>query len=387
MAETVRVGLAGMGAAGSRIFDVIPKVPEVRLTAVADTRAAARDQARARYGVECFESLDDMARSDAVDAIYVATPSPLHFEHALTALEHGKHVMVTKPLSLRLDHCETLIAAADANKRQLMVADTRSFNPPIRKMRQIISSGELGQVFQISIWHYSPWLVQPRDPHELDSGEGGGVCFRQAPHLVDIARLIGGGMARSVRANVGRHDPKNPTEGDYSAFLDFENGATAGISYNGYGYFDSAELTWAFGAPGERPVPGGGGRMWREAIAGGVTKDDKRARIVGPGQERNEGGFPYFGLILVSCERGDMRQSAGGVAVYDANGVREVSCPAWGGSMKVELEDLCRAIRENKRVPQDGRWGMATLEACLQMLDSSREHREMPLTHQAPSPF
>jgi phthalate 4,5-cis-dihydrodiol dehydrogenase len=387
MAGTLRVGLAGIGAAGSRIFDSIPKVPQAKLTAVADPRSAAREQAQSKYGVEAFESLDDMARSNAVDAIYIATPSPLHFPHALTALEHGKHVMVTKPLSLRLDHCETLIAAADANKRQLMVADTRSFNPPIRKMREIISAGELGEVFQISIWHYSPWLVQPRDPHELDSSEGGGVCFRQAPHLVDMARLIGGGRARSVRANVGRHDPNNPTEGDYTAFLDFENGATASISYNGYGYFDSSELTWAFGAGGERPVPGGGGRIWRQAMAGGITKDDKRERAVGPAQERSDGGFPYFGLFLVSCERGDMRQSTGGVAVYGASGVREVPCPAWGGSMKVELEDLCQAIAAGKPVPQDGRWGMATLEVCLQMLESSREHREMPLMHQVPSPF
>jgi phthalate 4,5-cis-dihydrodiol dehydrogenase len=151
-----------------------------------------------------------MATSNTVDAIYVATPSPMHFEHALTALEHGKHVMVTKPLALTLEHCQRLIDAAETNKRQLMVADTRSFNPPVRRMRQIISSGELGRVIQVNIWHYSPWLVQPRDPHELDSDEGGGVLFRQAPHLVDIARLLAGGMTRSVRATVGRYDPKNP---------------------------------------------------------------------------------------------------------------------------------------------------------------------------------
>lgn len=387
MTTTVRVGLAGIGAAGSRIFDVVPKVPEVSLAAVADTRPEALDRAREKYGVEGFDSLEAMARSDKVDAIYIATPSPLHFPHALTALEHGKHVLVTKPLALQLDHCEKLIAAADANKRQLMVADTRSLNPPIRKMRQIVSGGELGLPIQINIWHYSPWLVQPRDPHELDSREGGGVCFRQAPHLLDMARLIGGGVVRSVRATVGRHDPKNPTEGDYSAFLDFDNGATGSIAYNGYGFFDSSELTWAFGDGAERPRPGGGGRAWREAMADGVTKDDKRSRTAVQNRESAGRGFPYFGLVLVSCERGDMRQSAGGVTVYDETGVREVSCPAWGGSMKVELEDLCQAIREHKRVPHDGRWGMATLEACLAIMDSSRDHREIPLTHQVPSPF
>ncbi|HTE83283.1 MAG TPA: gfo/Idh/MocA family oxidoreductase, partial [Dehalococcoidia bacterium] len=132
---------------------------------------------------------------------------------------------------------------------------------------------------------------------------------------------------------------------------------------------------------------GGGGAAWREAMAAGATKDDKRSRTAVQNRQSADQGFPYFGLILVSCERGDMRQSPGGVAVYDANGMREVECPAWGGSMKVELEDLCEAIRENKPVPHDGRWGMATLEVCLAMLDSSREHREIPLRHQIASPF
>ena len=82
-----------------------------------------------------------------------------------------------------------------------------------------------------------------------------------------------------------------------------------------------------------------------------------------------------------------MRQSAGGVSIYDANGMREVASPAWGGSMKVELEDLCGSIWDNRPVPHDGRWGMATLEACLAIMDSSRERREILLANQVPSPF
>jgi phthalate 4,5-cis-dihydrodiol dehydrogenase len=385
MAEVIRVGLAGAGAAGSRIFDSIGRVPTARLTAVADMRSDVLDTLGARYGVECFDSIEAMAQRSTVDAIYVATPSPLHFNHALTAIEHGKHVMVTKPLALRLDHCQTLVEAAEANGVRLMVADTRSFNPPIRKMRQIIGEGRLGAVIQVSIWHYSPWLVQPRDAHELDSSEGGGVCFRQAPHLVDIARLVAGGLTRTVRASVGRHDPKNPTEGNYTAFLHFENGASAGITYNGYGFFDSSELTWAFGDGDAQPRPGQGGDLWRTAIAEGATKEDKRSRRVG--RDRSGDGFPYFGLIVVSCERGDLRQSRGGVAVYDDAGMREVACPAWGGSMKVELEDLSRAVNEGTPVPHDGRWGMATLEVCLAMLESSSKRQEIGLEHQIASPF
>ena len=89
---------------------------------------------------------------------------------------------------------------------------------------------------------YSPWLLRPREPGEIISELGGGVCYRQAPHQVDIARLLGGGLVHSVRAHAGRWSMENSTEGNYSALLQFDGGVTATLIYDGYGCFDDREL-------------------------------------------------------------------------------------------------------------------------------------------------
>jgi phthalate 4,5-cis-dihydrodiol dehydrogenase len=387
-AVSLRLGLAGLGTAGRSVAHAIEKVPGYVFAAGADNRKEALEQYRAKHGIDVFDSVAEMCRSKDVDVVYVATPNPLHAEHAIIAAEHGKHVIVEKPMAITLDECDRVIAAAEKNRVKLMVAHTRSLNPPIRKMREIISSGRLGRVIQINTWRYAPWLLRPRLPVELDTRLGGGVCYRQAPHQVDIVRLLGGGLVKSVKAVAGRWDPKNAAEGNYSAFLEFENHTAATLVYNGYGYFDDAELTHAANAEGNKL--GAGQKLRKAAQEGLLTKEDSRSGLAFQIEGRNEGsgaGQPFFGLTLVSCEKGDLRQSRDGIFIYGENGVGEVPCPEWKGPLAVELEEFRKAVAADSAAPHDGRWGKATLEVCLAILQSSQERREIQLSHQVPSPY
>ena len=294
-------------------------------------------------------------------------------------------------MALTLADCDRMIAAAERNQVKLMVAHTRSFNEPIRKMREIISSNRLGRVTQVHTLHYSPWLLRPREPVEIDSALGGGVCYRQAPHQVDIARLLGGGMVRSVRALAGRWSAENSTEGNYSALLDFAGGVTATLVYDGYGYFDIRELIDG-GVVGSAQQLGPGQRLRQARAAGKLNKDTSRSGAAfeierGSGDTAKRPRQPFFGLTLVSCERGALRQSSEGVFVYDERGRTEVTCTEWLGPLRVELGDFHKAVTENRPVPHDGRWGKATLEVCLAILQSSRDGREQFLEHQVASPY
>ena len=216
-----------------------------------------------------------MCELKELDVVYVATPNPFHAEHAITALEHGKHVMVEKPMALTLEDCDRMIATAEKNHVKLMVAHTRSFNPPIRKMREIINSGQLGRVTQVHTIRYSPWLLRPREAAEINTDLGGGVCYRQAPHQVDIVRLLGGGLVRSVRAHAGRWSAENNTEGNYSALLEFDGGVTATLIYDGYGYFDDRELIEGDVFSGAKQT--GPGQRLRIARAEGKLNKDTSA--------------------------------------------------------------------------------------------------------------
>jgi len=284
-----------------------------------------------------------------------------------------------------------MIAAAERNRVKLMVAHTRSWNAPIRKMREIISSGRLGRVTQVHTLRYSPWLLRPREPVEIDTALGGGVCYRQAPHQVDIARLLGGGLVESVRAHAGRWSPENDTEGNYSALLQFAGGVTATLIYDGYGYFDDRELIEGdvFGS-GRQSSPGQ--RLRQARAAGKLDKNTSRSGAAfdierGDGDTGKRPRQPFFGITLVSCERGALRQSSDGVFLYDAQGRSEVPCQRWDGPLKVELDEFHRSITESRPMPHDGKWGKATLEVCLAILQSSRDQSEVRLYHQVGSPY
>jgi phthalate 4,5-cis-dihydrodiol dehydrogenase len=245
-----------------------------------------------------------------------------------------------------------------------------------------VHSGRLGPVIQISTWNFNDWLQRPRLASEVDTDLGGGVCFRQGPHQVDIVRHLGGGLVKSVRAATGRADANFATEGDYTAFLEFADGARATLVFNGYGFFDSAELTWGIGE---------GGKRIRETDRG-----TRKSRLAGPVDQLTKYGNPrtteeqaarertdqsFFGLTIVACERGVIRQSPGGVYVYAQGGREEIACaPDEGRS--AELRELHQAVAQDRPAFPDGRWGKATLEVCIAMLQSSNERREIALEHQ-----
>ena len=94
----------------------------------------------------------------------------------------------------------------------------------------------------------------------------------------------------------------------------------------------------------------------------------------------------FFGLLVVSCERGDIRQSPDGLYVYTEKGREEVLMTE--RELRAgEIQALVDAVRESRPSFPDVRWGRATLEACIAMIESGREHKEIIMKHQVPSPL
>jgi phthalate 4,5-cis-dihydrodiol dehydrogenase len=253
-------------------------------------------------------------------------------------------------------------------------------------MRQVIASGRLGRVVQIQAMNSNDWLQRPRLAAELDTSQGGGLVYRQGPHLVDIVRFLGGGMVKSVRGVTGRADPHFDTEGHFSALLEFENGVVATLGFNGYGWFDVTELTWGYGESGfpqtaERSFPGKKQRLTGPAdteAKAGVAHDRQK-------EKTNDRKQPFFGLTVVFCERGAIRQSPDGLYVYSEAGREEIVCDNSGGR-DLELRELAGGIAQNRPVFPDGNWGKATLEVCLAMMASSRDGKVRRMRYQVAAP-
>jgi phthalate 4,5-cis-dihydrodiol dehydrogenase len=381
------LGIVGLGVAGAVMVHAAAAHPGVKLRAAADPNAAPREAFARDFNASAYADIRQLCEDPAVDIVYIATPHQFHAAHVMLAAECGKHVIVEKPLALTLEDCDTIIAAVEKHGVHLVVGHTHAFDPAIRMMRQIIARGDLGPLALIAMWNYTNFLYRPRRPEELDTARGGGIVYNQIPHQIDIARLLGGGVVRSVRASAAVLDPERPTEGLSAALLQMDNGATASLVYSGYDHFDSDELHGWIAEAGLPKQPAHGGA--RRALAQrrgpeASVRADTLSYGAAPFVERPH--QPHFGVVVATCAGGDLRPSADGLTIYDRNGARDVPIarkPGVPGRHEV-LDDICAAIRTGERPVHDARWGKATVEVALALLQSAREGREITLRHQVP---
>jgi phthalate 4,5-cis-dihydrodiol dehydrogenase len=388
------LGIAGLGVASTQILPPLAKLPFIKITAAADTRTDALAKFRQAYGGEGYSTVEDLCRNANLDAVYIATPNALHAEHAVTAAKHGKHIIVEKPMAMTLAECDAMNEAAEKHGIKLLCGHTHSFDPPIRKIREIVQRGELGKLCMIHSWNYNEFMYRPRMKHELAMSHG--VVLNQGPHHVDIVRLIGGGLVRSVRAMTGVWDRAREWEGSYTCYLEFADGTPATLVYSGYGFFDTAELFEWVGEGGQYRDPKTNlnvRKRLREVRTPEEEEQLKEGMRFGGAREgeyshvwSGERKQPFFGLTMVSCEKGDIRQTPDGLRIYGESEQREIALPAGSRGREAEVEELYNAVVNKRPVFHDGRWGAATLEVCLAMIESAEKRHEVFLSHQVPSP-
>jgi phthalate 4,5-cis-dihydrodiol dehydrogenase len=383
--KTLKIGIAGLGNAGEAVLACLPAHPEIQLGGVADLRPAALAAFREKYpDVPAYASVDKLCSAPSVDAVWVATPHEWHARHVISAAREGKHIICEKPMALTLEECDAMIEAAAGRVRLLLHSKVQ--DPPIRMMRRIIAGGRLGRPVQIASWNYKNWILRPRLEVEINPARGGGVVYNQAPHHADIVRLVGGGLVKSVRARAGKWHPSFDCEVGYTAFLEFQEGTPAVMSLNGFGYFNVTELTWNIGETGVRSnaAPAAGLIRFDRAASETERYQDLRHRK-GDRTAAHKRHQPFFGFTVVSCEKGDIRQSPDGLWLYTSEGRDAVPCPPFHDRAAPLLE-LKEALTHNRPSFPDGEWGKASLETVLAILESSRTGREVSLRHQVAAP-
>lgn len=232
--KEVRFGLVGLGAMGmAHAQTLLGGISNARLCAAATTGAAHRAELLALPGtqdVRVFNTPAEMYASGLIDAVLIATPHRLHVRQAIEAFRAGMHVLLEKPTGVSTQEVRLLNAEADRSGRAFGVMFNQRTNPAYRKMKQLIASGELGEIRRTNVV-ITDWL---RAQSYYDScawratwaEDGGGVLLNQAPHNLDLWQWICG-MPVRVRAfcGFGRwHDIE--VEDDVTAYVEYANGAT-----------------------------------------------------------------------------------------------------------------------------------------------------------------
>ena len=384
----MNVGIIGLGGGARDMIPAFVHHPHLNVIAAADVDEGQLETFKREFQGETYRDAEALCANANVDLVYIATPNQFHTDHALAALERRKHVLVEKPMSLTLEDADTMIQAADRNGVRLAVNVKHSFEPRIQKIRELVHSGELGPLRMMHYTYFSDWLYRPRTSEELNPDLGGGVTWRQGPHQFDIIRTIGGGLVHSVRAMTGQWDENRPVVGCHTAFLEFEDGVAATAVYSGYDHFHSRELT--FGAADASPHA-----QARQRLREFQTKDDEVARkkaqrydgsarqaAMADGNTGRSSLWVLGGPLIVSFEHGDVRLTPNGLTVYGDTAKWDIPVRSDIDGRHGLVAQLYDALVNEREPLADGRWGKATVEVLLAVLESGRARREVFLSHQ-----
>jgi inositol 2-dehydrogenase len=245
MNEAVRVGLVGLGRMGRfHASNLAGCVPGARLVRVVDAVEGVACESAARLGsVEWSTRYEDLLEDPEVEAVVVASPTPLHAEMAEAAAAAGKHVFCEKPISLELERTRQVTEAVRAGGVKMQVGFHRRFDPDYRAAWEKISAGHIGEVYL-----FRTSLRDMRSPG-FDYIKGSGGFFADVTvHDFDAARWLVGEISEVTAVGAALSDPGFEEAGDIDnavITLRFANGALGVIDNSrvaGYGYECSSEV-------------------------------------------------------------------------------------------------------------------------------------------------
>mgnify|MGYP003199448584 CR=1 FL=1 len=231
--EHIKVAVIGIGNMGFAHAACIAKneIKGMSLTAVCDTTDKKLAEFSEKYpNIKGYTSYEELFNDKICDSVIIAVPHPLHAEIAVKALKSGLNVMLEKPADISVSRVKKLNEAAEKSGKVFSVMFNQRTNPLFAKAREIVKSGELGELKR-TVWIITNWFrtqnyYDSGDWRASWSGEGGGVLLNQAPHNLDLWQWICG-MPESVTAFCDIAKYHNiEVEDDATIFTRYKNGAT-----------------------------------------------------------------------------------------------------------------------------------------------------------------
>ncbi len=340
----IRLAVVGYGYWGPNIVRNVMERPELELWGLCEMNPERVAKFSARYpGVHTCASFDEVLADPSVDAVSIATPPATHYALAARALEAGKHVLVEKPLATTVADAEALVELAAERDLVLMPGHTFLYSPAVNKVRSLIDSGELGEVYFVTSSRMNLGIYQPD-----------GVVNDLAPHDLSILLYWLDQPVSMVSAS-GSTVFQNGVPETAFLTLSFEHGATANI-----------QLSWLAPHKVRQTIVVGSKRMvvYDDAAVDGAI------RIYDRGFDFTEPST--FGEYQLTYRSGDMLVPR-----------LEPAEP-----LGLELEDFARAIQTGAPPRSSGKLGVEIvriLEAAHASLTSSGAPVPLGTVAQVPS--
>lgn len=241
--KEIRFGIIGMGVQGSLYANIltgasIPYMPPIKkpegcvLTAVSSRSEKAKEFSSHLPNVTYFSDWKELIDSGLCDAIIITVPHFIHHEICIYALRAGVHVLCDKPLDIRASDVHDIVRVKnEADDLAFGIIFNQRTNSVFRKLKEIIASGELGEMRRLN-WICNNWwrpdsYYQSNEWRGTWNGEGGGITVNQIPHQLDLWLMLCGEPNRVYSVNRYGCHRDITVENDVTITAEYPNGATA----------------------------------------------------------------------------------------------------------------------------------------------------------------
>lgn len=232
----IRFAIVGCGRIAKRHADLLSAglIQGAHLVAVCDTVPQRMQAFAKKYGVPGFGTIEALLSQPGIDAVSVLTPSGLHADHTVAALQAGCDVVVEKPMALTLADADRMVQAAEATGRRLFVVKQNRFNVPVVKARAALDAGRLGRLVlgTVRVRWCRDQTYYAQDSWRGTWAQDGGVIANQASHHVDMLSWFMGPV-QSVHARGTTALVDIQAEDTCVATIKFKNGALGIVEATG----------------------------------------------------------------------------------------------------------------------------------------------------------
>lgn len=230
-----KVAVIGAGGISRRHMQAIAAMPQLEAAGIADIQEERARESAAEFGTRAYLDYRDMVEQEKPDIVVITLPHFLHKEAAVWCAEQGCHLMLEKPMALNVEECDAISEAARTHGVKLMVGHTQHYIADNLKARDILRSGQLGELVMIrDVRHVNYYTENRPEWFFHKSKAGGGIFMNLGSHSIDKIQWLTGSRVTKVKASVTYHGNRGDIEGSGIAYIETASGIPATICQSGY---------------------------------------------------------------------------------------------------------------------------------------------------------
>ncbi len=214
--------------------NAILEIPGAKLVAASRRNSTELHKFSRKFSVVGYTNYQELLKNPDIDAVIVALPHQEHARVAVDAAKAGKHILLEKPMATSISDCDRIIDSVNTAGIKLMLGHTIQFMRSSLLAKEIIDSGELGEIIYGTGIVAKKWMNPNRRDWHLDDPIGGGMLITVGMHYIDLLTWFFNSRVSSVRASLGTRFHKQEADDAGMIFIQYESGVTGMVINTGY---------------------------------------------------------------------------------------------------------------------------------------------------------